>query len=247
MIRFEHVIKSFGPKVVLDDVSVAITTGEVFFVIGQSGVGKSVLIKHLVGLLRPDSGEIWVDDTEVSGLDERRLAPIRKRCGMVFQHSTLFDSLDCLDNVALPIQKHRRLGLKAARAEAYRYLDLVYMREFAHHFPSSLGDGLRKQVAIARTLTMEPAYVLFDEPTTGLDPISARRVDHLIRELADRTSVTCIVVSHDLASITSTADRIMLLYRGRIQLLGTQEDFRQSKDPVVRQFMAGSPVGPIEV
>jgi phospholipid/cholesterol/gamma-HCH transport system ATP-binding protein len=247
VIRFEHIVKSFGPKVVLDDVSVVIGTGEVFFVIGQSGVGKSVLIKHLIGLLVPDSGEIWVDDVEVSQLSERQLVPIRKKCGMVFQHSTLFDSMDCLDNVALPLQKHRGLSLRAARTEAWRYLDMVHMREFGHHFPASLGDGLRKQVAIARTLTMEPEYVLFDEPTTGLDPISARRVDHLIRELADSTQVTCIVVSHDLKSIFSIADRIMMLYRGHIQLLGTQEDFRASRDPIVQQFIQGSPVGPIEV
>lgn len=247
MIRFDHIVKSFEAKVVLDDVSVVIQTGEVFFIIGQSGVGKSVLIKHLIGLLKPDSGEIWVDDVEVSELDEQRLAPIRKKCGMVFQHSTLFDSLDCLDNVALPLQKHRKLSLKAARTEAWRYLDLVHMRDFAHHYPAALGEGLRKQVAIARTLTMEPEYVLFDEPTTGLDPISARRVDHLIRELAEGTRGTCIVVSHDLRSILSIADRIMMLYKGRIQLLGTQEDFRTSPDPIVQQFVQGSPVGPIEV
>jgi phospholipid/cholesterol/gamma-HCH transport system ATP-binding protein len=247
VIRFEHIVQSFGPKVVLDDVSVVIGTGEVFFVIGQSGVGKSVLIKHLIGLLVPDSGEIWVDDVEVSQLDERALAPIRKKCGMVFQHSTLFDSMDCLDNVALPLQKHRRLSLKAARREAWNYLDMVHMREFGQHYPAALGDGLRKQVAIARTLTMEPEYVLFDEPTTGLDPISARRVDHLIRELADGTHVTCIVVSHDLKSIFSVADRIMMLYKGHIQLLGTQDDFRASTDPIVQQFIQGSPEGPIEV
>jgi phospholipid/cholesterol/gamma-HCH transport system ATP-binding protein len=247
VIRFEHIVKSFGPKTVLDDVSVTIETSEVFFVIGQSGVGKSVLIKHLIGLLRPDSGEIWVDDVEVSQLTERQLAPIRKKCGMVFQHSTLFDAMNCLDNVALPLQKYRKMSLSAARKEAWAYLDQVHMQEFAHHFPSALGDGLRKQVAIARTLTMEPEYVLFDEPTTGLDPISARRVDFLIRELADRTSVTCIVVSHDLKSIFSIADRILMLYRGHTQLLGTQDDFLSSPDPIVQQFISGSPEGPIEV
>jgi len=247
VIRFEHIVKSFGPKVVLDDVSVTIERGEVFFVIGQSGVGKSVLIKHLIGLLRPDAGEIWVDDVEVSGLTERQLAPIRKKCGMVFQHSTLFDSMNCLDNVALPLQKYGKLSLQAARREAWSFLERVHMKDFAFHSPAALGDGLRKQVAIARTLTMDPEYVLFDEPTTGLDPISARRVDHLIRELADHTSVTCIVVSHDLKSIFGIADRIMMLYKGHIQLLGSQPDFRTSPDPVVQQFISGSPEGPIEV
>ncbi len=247
MIRFEHIVKSFGEKTVLDDVSVTIRTGEVFFVIGQSGVGKSVLIKHLIGLLRPDAGEVWVDDVQVEKLEERELAPIRKKCGMVFQHSTLFDSMDCLDNVALPLQKYRKLSLQNGRREAWKYLSMVNMKDFAHHFPSALGDGLRKQVAIARTLTMGPEYVLFDEPTTGLDPMSARRVDHLIRDLADTTSVTCIVVSHDLKSIFGIADRIMMLYRGRIQLLGTRDDFTRSIDPIVEQFISGSPEGPIEV
>lgn len=247
MIRFDRIVKSFGSKVVLDDVSVTIDRGEVFFIIGQSGVGKSVLIKHLIGLLRPDSGEIWVDEVEVSRRPERQLAPIRKKCGMVFQHSTLFDSMSCLDNVALPLQKYRRLSLRAGRAEAWSHLERVHMKDFAFHSPASLGEGLRKQVAIARTLTMEPEYVLFDEPTTGLDPMSARRVDHLIRELAEQTTVTCVVVSHDLSSIFSIADRIMMLYKGRIQLLGTKEEFHASPDPVVQQFITGSPEGPIEV
>ena len=247
MIRFENIVKSFSSKTVLNDVSVTIETGEVFFIVGQSGVGKSVLIKHLIGLLRPDSGEIWVDDVEVSQLTERQLTPIRKKCGMVFQHSTLFDSMNCIDNVALPLQKYRKISLSAARKEAWSFLEQVHMTDFAHHSPTALGEGLRKQVAIARTLTMQPQYVLFDEPTTGLDPISARRVDFLIRELADRTSMTCIVVSHDLKSIFSISDRILMLYKGRTQLLGTQDDFHNSPDPIVQQFISGSPEGPIDV
>jgi phospholipid/cholesterol/gamma-HCH transport system ATP-binding protein len=165
----------------------------------------------------------------------------------VFQHSTLFDSLTMLENVALPIQKHRKLSLRKAEAEASRYLEMVHMTEFAARYPSSLGDGLKKQVAIARTLTLEPKFVLFDEPTTGLDPISARRVDALIQELSRNLNVTSIVVSHDLKSMFQVADRIMMLYNRNIKHLGTPEEFMSSSDPVVRQFTSGNPEGPMEI
>jgi len=247
MIVFENITKSFGPKLVIDDVSVSINDREIFFIIGQSGVGKSVLIKMLIGLLKPDSGRIFIDEDEVTSLDERGLLRIRKKCGMVFQHSTLFDSLTLVENVALPIQKHRKLSLKKALDEAMRYLEMVYMVEFADRYPSSLGDGLKKQVAIARTLTLEPRYVLFDEPTTGLDPISARRVDSLITELSRNLDVTSIVVSHDPKSIFQVADRIMMLYKGKIRQLGDIGSFRGSADPVVRQFATGTPEGPMEI
>jgi phospholipid/cholesterol/gamma-HCH transport system ATP-binding protein len=247
MIVFENITKSFGPKLVIDDVSVSIMDREIFFVIGQSGVGKSVLIKMLIGLLKPDSGRIFIDEDEVTSLDERGLLKIRKKCGMVFQHSTLFDSLTLVENVALPIQKHRNLSLKKALDEAMRYLEMVYMAEFADRYPASLGDGLKKQVAIARTLTLEPRYVLFDEPTTGLDPISARRVDSLITELSRNLDVTSIVVSHDPKSIFQVADRIMMLYKGKIRHLGDIDSFGSSADPVVRQFASGTPEGPMEI
>jgi phospholipid/cholesterol/gamma-HCH transport system ATP-binding protein len=247
MITFENIAKSFGPKLVIDDVSVSIRDREIFFIVGQSGVGKSVFIKMLIGLLIPDHGRIVMDGEEVTKLDEKGLLRIRKKCGMVFQHSTLFDSLTMLENVALPIQKHRKLSLGKAEKEAMTYMRMVHMEEFSHRFPSSLGDGLKKQVAIARTLTLEPSYVLFDEPTTGLDPISARRVDSLITELTRSLDVTSIVVSHDLKSIFQVADRIMMLYKGKIRMLGTPDEFRQSADPIVRQFVSGHPEGPMEI
>src|SRR3954468_14813728 len=183
MISFRAVSKSFGDKQVLREVSFDVNAGEVFFIIGASGVGKSVLIKHLIGLLRPDSGEIWLEGEEVSRFDEARMYPVRKKCAMVFQHSTLFDSMTCAENVALPLRKHQALSMKDALDEARRRLELVHMREFGDRYPPELGDGMRKRVAIARALTLDPTYVLFDEPTTSLDPVSARRVDALIRGL----------------------------------------------------------------
>ncbi|WP_437803309.1 ABC transporter ATP-binding protein [Sorangium sp. So ce693] len=246
MISFRNVRKSFGPKDVLKDVSFAVEDGEVFFIIGQSGVGKSVLIKHLVGLLYPDGGEIWLDGEEVSRFDEARMYPVRMKCAMVFQHSTLFDSMTCAENVALPLRKHKGLRPKEALAEARRRLEQVHMREFGDRFPPELGDGMRKRVAIARALTLDPRYVLFDEPTTSLDPVSARRVDKLIRELSDTLGVTSIVVSHDLVSIFTIADRIVMLYQGLVRLLGDRAAFQGSPDPVVQQFITGSAEGPIE-
>ncbi len=247
MIQFRHIKKAFGPKQVLDDVSFDVAPGEVFFIIGASGVGKSVLIKHLVGLLYPDSGEILLDGEEISKFDEKQMGPVRKKCAMVFQHSTLFDSMTCAENVALPLRKHKDLSLKEALAEAKKRLEIVRMHEFADRYPPELGDGMRKRVAIARALTLDPTYVLFDEPTTSLDPVSARRVDALIRELSDKLGVTSIVVSHDLVSIFSIADRIVMLYRGKVRMLGSREDFRHAPDGVVQQFINGRATGPMEL
>ena len=246
MIRFVGLHKSFGSKKVLDGVDFAIDQGEVFFIIGQSGVGKSVLIKHVIGLLRPDQGEIYLDDQEISRLTERQYYPVRRRCGMVFQSSTLFDSMTLLENVALPLRKHRHLAGAAAEREAMRFLEKVQLGGFAHRAPAEVGDGVRKRVAIARALTMEPEAVLFDEPTTGLDPVSARRVDRLIRQLADELKVTCVVVSHDLRSIFGIADRICFIYRGAAHVVATPAEVRASADPVVQQFITGRSTGPME-
>lgn len=247
MISFRQVSKAFGAKHVLQGVSFDVLDGEVMFVIGASGVGKSVLIKHVIGLLKPDAGEIWLDGEEISGWDEQAMYSVRMRCAMVFQHSTLFDSMTCQQNVALPLRKHRRLATDGAMKAASELLRRVRMEAYANRYPAELGDGMRKRVAIARALALEPRYVLFDEPTTSLDPVSARRVDQLIRQLSDELGVTSVVVSHDLVSIFGIADRIAMLYQGKLRLLGTPEAFRQSPDPVVQQFIRGRAEGPMQV
>ena len=247
MIEFRGIRKSFGAKVVLDGVDLVIPDGEVFFLIGASGAGKSVLIKHLIGLIKPDSGEIFLDGRDVSRLDTTALYEVRRVCAMVFQHSTLFDSMTCAENVALPLRKHRGLSTKEALAEARKRLEVVHMRAYGDRYPAELGDGMRKRVAIARALTVDPRYVLFDEPTTSLDPVSARRVDRLIRELSDKLGVTSVVVSHDLASIFSIADRIAFLYQGKLRKAGVPEEFRSSDDAIVQQFTRGIAEGPMEV
>jgi phospholipid/cholesterol/gamma-HCH transport system ATP-binding protein len=246
VISFRKVCKAFGPKAVLRDVSFDISPGEVFFIIGASGVGKSVLIKHLIGLLRPDAGDIFLDGEEVSRRDEQAMYAVRRKCAMVFQHATLFDSLTCLQNVALPIRKHYAVSEQRALEMAHERLVQVHMDEFAGRFPAELGDGMKKRVAIARALSLEPRYVLFDEPTTSLDLVSARRVDKLIAELAAKLGVTCVVVSHDLTSIFSIATRIAMLYQGEVRLVGTPAEFRSTPDELIQQFIHGRAHGPMD-
>jgi phospholipid/cholesterol/gamma-HCH transport system ATP-binding protein len=245
-IEWKGVQKAFSGKPVLRGMNLAVNKGEVMFVIGTSGVGKSVTIKHLIGLLRVDAGEIWFDGKRVDTLRESELAPLRRRIGMVFQSSTLFDSMTLAENVALPLRKHQRMRHAAALAEAKQRLAQVYMAEYADRFPAELSDGMRKRAAIARTLALGPEVVLFDEPTTGLDPVSARRVDRLIRELATTLGVTAIVVSHDPPSIFGIADRVAFLYRGVVHVIATPAELRASADPVVQQFITGQSSGPME-
>jgi phospholipid/cholesterol/gamma-HCH transport system ATP-binding protein len=245
-IEFKGIYKSFGDKHVLRGVDLEVNPGEVFFIIGQSGAGKSVLVKHLIGLLRPDKGRVYLDGEDVTDLSEQEFYPIRKRCAMVFQNSTLFDSMTLRENVALPIRKHRPVSDDEADEQAMERLRQVGMERYASRFPADFGDGMRKKVAIARALTLDPEYIIFDEPTTGIDPISAAMVDKLIRHLADNLGVTSIVISHDLRSIFGIADRIAMLYKGELILDGTPEFFKNCDHPVVQQFINGRPNGPME-
>lgn len=245
MIHFRAVTKRFGERTVLDRVDLDVFAREILFVIGGSGAGKSVLVKHLVGLLAPDGGSIQAFGHELVGLDEAGFEPIRRRIAYVFQQGTLLDTLDVADNVALPLRKLHRLPHAAARAKAIELLGRVQMADFAARPPAELGDGLRKRVAVARALAIEPELILFDEPTTSLDPISARRMDALIRQLRDELGVTSMVVSHDLDSIFAIADRIAFLYQGRFLVVGTPDELRASNNPIVHQFITGVADGPI--
>jgi phospholipid/cholesterol/gamma-HCH transport system ATP-binding protein len=245
-VEWKAVTKAFGGVAVLRGLDLAVARGEVMFLIGTSGVGKSVAIKHLVGLLRIDGGELWFDGARIDQLAERELAPLRRRIGMVFQSQALFDAMTLAENVALPLRKHQRMAWPVALAEATQRLAQVGMAEHAERYPAELSDGLRKRAAIARTLALGPEVVLLDEPTTGLDPISARQIDRLIRELAGTLGVTAIVVSHDLPSIFGTADRVALLYQGVIHAVATPAELRGSPDPIVQQFIRGRSSGPME-
>jgi phospholipid/cholesterol/gamma-HCH transport system ATP-binding protein len=245
-IEFVDVHKAFAGTPVLRGMDLKVARGEILYVIGTSGVGKSVTIKHLVGFLPIDRGEIWFDGARIDALSEAGFYPVRRRIGIVFQNATLFDAMTLVDNVALPLRKHQRMSWRAAHDDARRRLADVYLGEFADRYPTEMSDGMRKRAAIARTLTMSPDVVLYDEPTTGLDPINARRIDRLIQEQSRQRGVTAIVVSHDLPSIMSVADRIAFLYQGRVYAVGTPSDFAASRDPIVQQFTAGTAQGPME-
>lgn len=246
LIEFRNVDKRFADKHVLSGMNLTIRRGERLFLVGTSGVGKSVAIKLLIGLLRVDRGELWFDGQRIDHLTEAELMPVRRRIGMVFQSSTLLDSMSLLDNVALPLRKHGRLRPREARAEAQARLAAVQMFDYRDRFPSEVSDGMRKRVAMARTLATSPQVVLLDEPTTGLDPISARHIDRLLIALPASHGITEIVVSHDLVSILAVADRIALLYRGAIHALGTPAQLAAADDPVVAQFFSGRSHGPME-
>lgn len=246
-IEIKSLCKSFGPRRVLEDVSLTVDEGHVLFVIGASGTGKSVLMRHVIGLHRPDSGEVWVDDERIDRLTERQLFSVRKRCGFVFQHPALLDFLSLEENVAMPLRKRHQLASGEAGRIARFWLGEVGIQDESSLLPSEVGAGVRKRASIARVVALEPRYIVYDEPTTGLDPINARRIDDLIRRLAAETGVTTIVISHDLRSIFGIAGKVAFLYRGRVRAIGAPAKLANSDDPVLRQFLSGAADGPMTI
>ena len=246
MIQIAGLSKRLGGKQVLDGVDLEVGTGETVVVIGPSGTGKSVLLKHILGLMMPDRGSIRVDGEEVVGRRERELNVIRRRFGMVFQGSALFDSITVGENVGLALREHTDLAEAEIDRRVAERLEWVGLPNTQRLKPASLSGGMRKRVGIARAIAMNPQHVLYDEPTTGLDPIMADVIDQLIRSLQRRMGVTSVVVTHDLASAFKVADRVAMLEGGRIVLSGTPAEVREARDPVVRQFMEGSSEGPIQ-
>jgi phospholipid/cholesterol/gamma-HCH transport system ATP-binding protein len=243
MIEYENVSIALGGRPILKDVSVSIDAGEIFCIMGRSGVGKSVMIKQLVGLLKPDAGAIRFEGENVVDMNEKALMGLRRRCGMVFQSATLFDSMSCLDNVALPLRKHFKLSAARARVQALGYLSELGVAHLAERDPAALGPGLRKLIAIARTMTLVPKAILYDEPTTGLDPLAARKFDALVTGKVAASGITQVVVSHDVRSVVDIADRLVMLHKGRVRFLGTPREMAETDDPVVRSFIEGRPEG----
>lgn len=238
MIIFNNIKKSFGDKQVLKGISFQIKKAEVVFILGTSGTGKSVLLKNIVGLLRPDSGEIWIDGQETSGFKEKDFMLMRKRCGMVFQHPALFDSLSVFDNIAFGIRKHYPLSTfdeVAQRVQAC--LELVNLNGIDKKFPPEISYGMQKRVSLARTLAIQPDILLFDEPTTGLDPISTNKVNHLIQDLSNKLHTTSIVVSHDMHCALDIADRIIVLDKGFVVENKTVDEIKKSTHPLVIDFL----------
>jgi phospholipid/cholesterol/gamma-HCH transport system ATP-binding protein len=241
VIRVEALTKSFRGQAVLRGVDLEVPTGSITVIIGRSGGGKSVFLKHLVGLLRPDSGRVIVDGAEVSALHGRPLDEVRDRYGVVFQGNALFDSLTCGDNVAFPLREKTRLPRPEIDKKVEAALAQVGLEGMGHKFPAEVSGGMRKRVAIARALVTEPQIVFFDEPTTGLDPVLVNTIHHLVLELHRVFRFTAVVISHEIPEIFEIADRVAMLHEGRIVEAGPPAQIQASTNRIVRQFIRGEP------
>jgi phospholipid/cholesterol/gamma-HCH transport system ATP-binding protein len=239
MIQLIDVHKNFGPKCVLDGFTLDVVEGETMVIIGYSGTGKSVAIKHIVGLLEPDSGTVFVDGLEVPKLKRRDLYELRARIGYVFQFAALFDSISIGDNVAMGLRKQGTLTERQITERVNETLELVDLPNVAARFPAELSGGMRKRVGIARAIALRPKYLLYDEPTTGLDPVTSAVIDELMIRMRDRLGVTSIVITHDMRSAYRVGTRIAMLYDGRVRTVATVDEIQHTSDPVVRQFIEG--------
>ena len=246
MISIRGLCKRLGTRNVLDGVDLDIQTGESVVVLGPSGTGKSVLLKHIIGLMRPDAGSIEIDGEQLVGLRESEMNGIRRRFGMLFQGAALFDSMSVGENVALALREHTDMSEPDIQRRVTERLDWVGLKNIETMRPSSLSGGMRKRVGLARAVAMDPAFILYDEPTTGLDPIMSDAIDQLIRGLQKRMNVTSVVVTHDLRSAFKVGDRLAMLLNGHIVAQGTPAEMQASADPVVRQFLEGTSEGPIQ-
>ena len=245
MIEIKRLYKMFGKTRVISDLDLKVQTGETKVVIGRSGVGKSVLLKCINGLLRPDYGSIWVDGKEVTRLNEKGYNKVRMEMGMVFQGGALFDSMTVEENVAFVLNEFMDLPPAQVRKKMEHCLGMVGLHGMGHLRPSDLSGGMKKRVSIARVLCMEPRMIFYDEPTDEVDPVTGDTIDNLIIKLRDQLGVTSIVVTHDISSAYKVADSIAMMYHGRLIADGTPEEIRNSKHPVVRQFIRGEAKGPI--
>jgi phospholipid/cholesterol/gamma-HCH transport system ATP-binding protein len=247
MIEIIDLHKSFGRNHVLRGVNLKVEKGESMVVIGGSGSGKSVLIKHIIGTLKPDEGSVMIDGINTAKLRENELYDMRKKFGMLFQMSALFDSLRVWENVAFALMRHGKLNEKDAREIAVEKLRMVGLVGVEDLMPSELSGGMKKRVGLARAIAHSPEILLYDEPTTGLDPIMADAINDLIVEMKQRLTITSIAITHDMHSAYKIADRIAMLYEGMIIKTGTPDEIKGTDDPVVRQFITGSAVGPIKI
>ena len=239
MIEVRHLNKSFGSNRILEDVNFSIAKGESIVIIGRSGGGKSVLLKHLIGLLKPDSGQVLVDQEDITAMNERELLRVRRRFGMLFQNAALFDSLTVAENVAFAFRRNREMSRKEIEEKVADVLDLVDLPGTQNKKPAELSGGMQKRVGLARAIIYRPEILLYDEPTTGLDPIVADSIDQLMLRIRDRLKATSVVVTHDMRSARRVGQRILLLHNRRIYASGTPDEIFGSTDPVVRKFIDG--------
>lgn len=245
MIELTNIHKAFGSQTVLNGLNLSIPAGKTTAVIGPSGEGKSVMLKHMIGLLTPDQGDVLVDGASILGLGRSELNRVREKFAMVFQNAALFDSMTVYENVAFPLEEKTSLVRAEIDARVATALHEVGLRDVNQKYPDELSGGMKKRVGLARALLLEPEIVLFDEPTTGLDPVIRRAIHQLIRQTQEKFGFTAVIVSHDIPDIFEVAHHIAMLYRGEILQFGTPDEIKASEHPVVRQFISGSLDGPI--
>jgi phospholipid/cholesterol/gamma-HCH transport system ATP-binding protein len=246
IISADKVVKKFGDRTILNGISLDIYRGETFVIMGGSGCGKSTFLRHLIGALKPDSGKVEVLGKDLTALNEDQLDSVKKKIGMCFQSAALFDSMTVGDNVSLPLREHTKLEKGVIDTVVKMKLELVGLRGFEGLMPSQLSGGMRKRVGLARAIVLDPEIIFYDEPTAGLDPIVSGVIDKLILDLSKKLSITSVVVTHDMKSVFSIADRVAMLYEGRVLEVGKPADIKKSKNQMVQQFISGSPDGPIK-
>ena len=239
MLTVRDLTKTIGTQEILRGVDLDVARGETLAIIGRSGGGKSVLLKHLVGLMEPDSGEIWVEDQNIIGLSERQLGAIRQKIGILFQGAALFDSMTVAENIAFPLREAGERDPKVLREKVREMLDVVELEGQEEKMPVSLSGGMKKRVGLARSIIRRPKCVLYDEPTSGLDPVVSDSINRLIRRLQERLGVTSIVVTHDMKSAFDVANHVAYLHEGRIYFYGTPNQLQQTSDPILQDFMLG--------
>lgn len=242
IIEIKEVYKTFNGLLVHKGINLAVKEGEIVSLIGSSGSGKTVLLKEIIGLLRPDKGKVFVMGKDITTLREKGLSEVRRNVGMVFQGSALFDSLTVLENVAYPLKEHMRLSRAEIRERVKERLAMVGLYGIENKMPGELSGGMKKRVALARAIATDPKIILYDEPNTGVDPINARRINELIVSLRERLGVTSMVVTHDMQSVKMITDRIAMLYEGKVIMEGSWKDFEESQEPFIREFMRGGAV-----
>jgi phospholipid/cholesterol/gamma-HCH transport system ATP-binding protein len=242
-VELRHVTKRFGPHVVLDDVSLTVAPGRSVCILGKSGTGKSVALKHMVGLLQPDAGQVLIEGEDITGMNSRELSRIRRRIGFLFQNAALFDSITVGDNVAFPLQRHTTMDRAAVQARVKALLLAVGLAHEHDKMPADLSGGMRKRAGLARALALDPAIVLVDEPSAGLDPITAGEIDQLLLGLQRQGGTTLVVVTHNIPSARTLADEMIVLHQGKIHARGTPDELEKADEPLVRAFMRSAGTG----
>lgn len=246
IISLKSVSKVLGDKKVIDNVSLDISSGETFVIMGCSGSGKSTLLRLMTGAIKPDEGSIFIKGKDIAKVPTEELDEVRKSFGMSFQYSALLDSLTVEENVALPLREHAKLADEIINIVIKMKLALVGLRGYENYYPSQISGGMRKRVGLARAIALDPDIVFYDEPTSGLDPVVGGVIDKLIKDLSVKLMITSVVVTHDMQSVFEIADRIAMIHKGKLIEVGTPQQIRDSSNPYVRQFISGDPVGPID-